>query len=200
MRWIGLTGGIATGKSEVSKILRDLGHLVVDADALAREVVAPGSAGLQAVVQRFGSEILTAQGELDRKKLGQRVFGQPGDLRDLENLLHPLIQTRVREIRTQAEKAGRSVAFYDVPLLFEKNLGPQFDSILVVTCSEALQLQRIRDRDGLSEAEAKQRLASQWPLKDKESRASYLIRNEGTRDELKSRVQQVLNSLARELA
>lgn len=195
MKWIGLTGGIATGKSTVARILRDLGLPVVDADALAREVVRAGSEGWNLVVQDFGRDILNSSGELDREKLGKIIFSDPSQRQKLENLIHPLIQKRRAEERRLLEQQGCEMAFYDVPLLFEKNLESEFDATVLVYSSPEEQRARLHERDQLSDEQIEMRLKSQLPIDDKLKRASYVIFNHGTLPELKVNVLTVLAEL-----
>lgn len=192
MKWYGITGGIASGKSTVSQKLRNLGFKVVDADQLARDVVVKGSPGLQSVVERFGADVLGSTGELDRKKLGAKVFGKPQDLLDLENILHPLIKQETAKQREALAKAGEAFAFYDVPLLFEKKMEPLFDGIVVVSASEADQIQRMKSRDGLSNAEISQRLSSQIPLNEKVKKAHFVIHNDGDISKLDAQVKELI--------
>lgn len=191
MKWIGLTGGLASGKSTVSKILVERGWPVVDADRIAREVVGPGSVGLDQVLAEFGSDLLTPDQSLDRRELGRRVFGRPDALRRLEAIIHPLVQERSKQEREGYRLAGAKVAFYDVPLLFERNL-TGFDGVMVVICSEQTQRRRLRERDGLSDAEIDARLASQIPLEKKRGLADFVVENEGTLDDLKRAVENLM--------
>jgi dephospho-CoA kinase len=193
--WVGLTGGIASGKSTVSKYLISLGIPVVDADAVAAEVLAPGSPGLQQVVSRFGPQFLNATGNLDRKKMADLVFKDRKALADLEAITHPLVQSRVRELRTQLEKQNAKIIFYDVPLLFEKNLQAQFDHIVLVSCTDDFQIQRMKSRNGIGETEARERLANQLPMSEKEKLAGIVIKNNGSLAELYSQVDTVLQKL-----
>lgn len=195
MKWIGLTGGIATGKSTVAKILRDLGYPVIDADALAREASSRGSEGLAEIVQKFGGDVLTKSGELDRKKLGSKVFGSSEMLLQLEAILHPKVQTLKAKAKVTAEAQGADLAFYDVPLLFEKNLEAEFDSIVLVYAAETEQRERLKSRDNLSGDEIQQRLSVQIPIDDKVKRADFVIINRGNIAELKAAVMSVLRSL-----
>lgn len=181
MKWIGLTGGIACGKSTVSHKLKKKGFPVVDADEIAREVVKPGTAGLKSVVQEFGEGVVTLAGELDRKKLGQLVFGRVEQRKKLESILHPLIQTETLRRRTELENRGEPVGIYDIPLLFEIHAESQFDYIIVVTCSREQQKQRLKNRNHLSEKEIEERLAAQIPLAVKEKAAHFVFDN--SRDE-----------------
>lgn len=195
MKWIGLTGGIASGKSTVSSILRELGFPVIDADQLARIAVAPGTPGLKAIVDRFGSEILTETGELDRKRLAKIVFANEEERRNLENILHPRIQELRAEERRRLEPLPISMAFYDVPLLFEKNMEDEFDSTVLVYCPPEEQIRRLKLRDHLSEDQARARLDSQWPIDEKIKRAKYVIFNQNSLADLKSNVMSVVHDL-----
>ncbi len=195
MKWIGLTGGIASGKSTVSRILQAQGLAVVDADEIARRVVEPGTPGLAQVISRFGSGVLHSDGSLDRKKLGKLVFGKPEELLALENILHPLIQNETARQRESWKKKGKALAFYDVPLLFEKKLEDNFDAIVVVQSSEALQKSRMKQRDQLSDAEIDSRLKSQIPMAKKVDSATWVLRNEGSLQELEAQTLQLIKSL-----
>ena len=178
MIWIGLTGGIACGKSTVAQALVQHSYPLVDADELARVVVEPGSPGLEAVSQAFGPDILNSDGSLDRRKLGQKIFAQTELRKKLEAILHPLIRTEVQARRSQLEQQGHAVAFYDIPLLFETKAQGQFDKIVVVTCSPEEQRKRLHVRDGLSDDEITKRLAAQMPLVIKEEQADFVFHND----------------------
>lgn len=195
MKWVGLTGGIGSGKSSVTALIRARGYAVVDADEIARQVVEPGTPGLAAVVQDFGPGVLTADGTLDRKKLAGQVFGKNDELRRLESILHPLIQTEVARRRAEAAARGDALAFYDVPLLFEKNLGAQFDAVVVVWCTEEQQIERAMKRAGLTRDEVVARLGAQIPLAEKKLKADVLIDNTGTPESLPVRVDTALRAL-----
>lgn len=195
MKWLGLTGGIASGKSEVSRILTQKGIPVVDADQVAREVVIPGSQGLSQVVKEFGDSILSPDGSLDRTKMGKLVFTDPNKLKQLEMILHPLIQARVKKLRQQLLEKQVAVAFYDVPLLFEKRLQDQFDGILVVWCSPQQQLQRLILRDGLSESQAQRRIDLQLSIDEKKNQADWVIDNSGPVDRLPEKVSEILQKI-----
>lgn len=180
MKWIGLTGGIACGKSTISRMLKDQGIPVVDADEIAREVVKAGSPGLKSVEQVFGSEFISEDGNLDRRKLGQRVFGHPELLQKLESILHPLIREETRRLRRMNEDLGHAVGIYDIPLLFETKAQEQFDQVIVVSCTKEQQKERLR-RNGWSEDEIEMRIASQIPIQFKEEEADFILFN--NRDE-----------------
>ena len=139
MKWIGLTGGIACGKSTVSRMLKDRDIPLVDADEIARDVVRPGTPGLKSITHTFGDEVLLPDGSLDRRKLGQMVFGNPDRLHALEAITHPLIREEVRRRRRVFEDMGKPLAIYDIPLLFETNAKDQFDAVVVVSCTKGQQ-------------------------------------------------------------
>jgi dephospho-CoA kinase len=195
MKWIGLTGGIASGKSTVSRLLREQGFTVIDADSIAKYVVEPGHNGLKQVVNHFGAEILKPDGSLDRRKLGQMVFGSPAKLLELENLLHPLIKAETLRRRNESAQKGEAFAFYDVPLLFEKKMESEFDSIIVVEAGEHLQKSRMKQRDQLSDDEIIHRLRSQIPLAHKVGKATWVLRNEGTLEDLELAVRDLVRKI-----
>lgn len=195
MKWIGLTGGIATGKSTVAKILRDIGIAVVDADILAREVTKPGSKAVEEIKQAFGAEMVGADGNLDRSRLGRLVFQDPEKLKKLESILHPKIQDLRSRERLKLEQAGHALAFYDVPLLFEKNMQSEFDAILLVYASPEDQKRRLQERDHLKENEMDLRLKAQMPIDEKVKMAQYVILNNGSVADLKLNVQSILKDL-----
>lgn len=195
MKWIGLTGGIASGKSTVAKILRDLGLPVIDADSLARTVVQPGAKGLAAIAQTFGPDFIRPDGSLDRAKLGQLIFSETPKRLELEGVLHPLIQELKQAEKLRLENAGCDLAFYDIPLLFEKNLAKDFDKTILVYCSSAEQLSRLVERDGLSRENAQKRIDSQLPIDAKLKLADYVILNNGSQADLKANVLAILNEL-----
>lgn len=193
MKWIGLTGGIGSGKSSVAKLLRQEGVEVIDADAISHFITQKNSPGLALVVKEFGKDVLDQGGELNRKKLGEMVFSDKKKLFSLEKILHPLIREEAT-IRRQALALKKiPYAIYDVPLLFEKNLAKDFDKIIVVTCSEQQQIDRIIKRDKLSLEDVKKRLSAQIPLEEKTKKADFVIENSGSLEELKSKVKDLMN-------
>ena len=195
MKWLGLTGGIACGKSTVSSLLREHGIPVLDADEVAKIVVKPGSPGLQSVVQVFGPGILEASGSLDRRRLGQIVFGDKAKLRLLESITHPLIREEIDRQRQVLQRQGAALAIYDVPLLFESQSEKQFEKVIVVSCTQQQQRARLRQRTGWSDTEIENRIAAQIPLTEKESKADFIIHNDGDADYLKKEVQRLLSWL-----
>lgn len=175
---IGLTGGIATGKSTVSQMLERRGAALVDADRIAREVVEPGQAPLRQIAERFGQAVLNEDGTLNRRKLGQIVFSDEAERKALEAITHPAIRALMRERmeRLEAEKPDRLVVV-DVPLLFESKLQSLFEQVLVVYVPRSVQLARLMERDGLAEEEARKRLDAQMDIEDKKRLADYVIDN-----------------------
>jgi dephospho-CoA kinase len=190
---VGLTGGIASGKSTVSAILRELGAVVIDADALAREVVAKGTPGLAAVVAEFGADLLTPDGDLDRAAMGTLVFADESARRRLEAIVHPLVFERIVDLETHAPEG--SVIVHDIPLLAESGRADTFDAVIVVEAPEHVQVDRmIRDR-GWTDADARARIAAQATAEDRRAIATYLIENTGSVEELRSHVEKVYAEL-----
>ncbi|MCH4123522.1 MAG: dephospho-CoA kinase [Levilactobacillus sp.] len=176
----GLTGGIATGKSTVSAWLRAAGIPVIDADIIARQVVAPKTQGLQQIAQTFGADFVTEAG-LDRKKLGQWVFTQPAELKKLEAITAPLIQAQIRRELAAAKAQQVPVVMIDAPTFFEVGyLIHLVDHVMVVATDVPTQKQRLMARDGLSAADAQARMDRQWPLAKKIAQATVVIDNGGT--------------------
>ena len=199
MKWIGLTGGIATGKSTVSQMLRALDYEVVDADLLARKVVEPGSQGLHEVARIFGPSVLRADGLLDRSQLGRLIFSDEKKRDQLEMIIHPKVRQLAQQERTRLELEGHELAFYDVPLLFEKKMENIFDGVVLVYCPVDIQLERLVKREGCTEKEAHQRLASQLPIEQKLTRAQWVISNIGSLVQLRQEVHRFLESLRKVL-
>ncbi|QBK26498.1 dephospho-CoA kinase [Ureibacillus thermophilus] len=190
---IGLTGSIASGKSTVSNMLKAYGFPIVDADLVARQVVEPGSETLQKIAEVFGKEILTENGELDRKKLGAIIFNNEEKRQLLNSIIHPAIRKEMLRQRDEHLANGEKTVIMDIPLLFESKLQHFVDKILVVSVSEDVQLQRLMERNQLSEEEAKARIQSQLPLSVKEQGADAVINNNGTIDETRKQLEQILN-------
>ncbi|MDA8234502.1 MAG: dephospho-CoA kinase [Clostridia bacterium] len=193
MRIIGLTGGIASGKSTVSRMLKELGAYIFDADLIAKEAVAPGQCALQEIVKAFGQEVLLPDGSLDRKKLGTMVFSDPEKLAVLNEITHPRVKEKITcglEALKSCSRNGDMVAVVDAPLLIESGMTEMVDEVWLVAVKEELQVKRVMDRDGLSIEETRRRLAYQMPLKDKLPYADIVIDNNGTLEET---YQQVLN-------
>lgn len=190
---VGLTGGIASGKSTVSAILRELGAVVIDADALAREVVAKGTPGLAAVVAEFGPGLLTADGELDRAAMGSLVFGDEGARRRLEAIVHPLVFERIVDLETHAPEGA--VVVHDIPLLAESGRADTFDAVLVVEAPEQVQVERMVGDRGWTEADALARIAAQAAPHDRRAIATHVIDNTGTRGDLRTQVEKIYAEL-----
>jgi dephospho-CoA kinase len=177
MRLIGVTGGIATGKSTVDALLAAHGAAVIDADLLAREVVLPGEPALAEVAQRFGREMLQADGSLDRARLGALVFADADARRDLERITHPRITALMEDRIAQALAGPAPLVAVDIPLLFENARESLFEGVLLVYAPRDVQVRRMRERNGLDADAALQRLAAQIPIDAKRDRATWIIDN-----------------------
>ena len=180
-RRVALTGGIATGKSYCLSRFADLGAPTIDADQLARQVIAPGTAGFDAVVARFGTAILRGDGGLDRDALGRLVFADAAARRDLEAIVHPKVYDAIRDWfeRLGASTASPTVAIADIPLVYETGRERDFDVVVVTRCEPDQQLARLMERSGLTEVEAQKRIGSQMPVADKAARADFVIDTSG---------------------
>lgn len=190
-RIIGLTGGIATGKSTVADHLRHHHGLpVLDADVYTRQVVVPGSAALEAIVDRYGPALLRPDGQLNRARLGEIVFSQPAEKAWLEEQIHPRVNRAMAA--AMAELGGEATVVQVIPLLFEAHLTHQVTEIWVVTCHPEQQYQRLIQRSGLSPDQARARIRSQMPLAEKAARADWLLDNSGDRQALWRQVDQAL--------
>lgn len=183
---MGLTGGIATGKTAVSDLLREHGAVVIDADLLARAVVEPGTPGLAAVVDRFGPQVLTSDRHLDREALGRIVFADPSARRDLEQIIHPEVRRRAARIETEADPDA--VVVHVIPLLVETGQHDDFDLIVVVDLDPQLQLERLQKRNGLDGTSARARVAAQASREARLAVADVVIDNSATRDDLQRQI------------
>ncbi|GAA2727585.1 dephospho-CoA kinase [Streptomyces nogalater] len=195
MLTVGLTGGIGAGKSEVSRLLVEHGAVLVDADRIAREVVAPGTPGLAAVADAFGTDILTADGGLDRPRLGSLVFADPEKLAVLNSIVHPLVRDRSRELESAAPEDA--VVVHDVPLLTENGLAPLYDVVIVVDASPETQLDRLVRLRGMTEEDARARMAAQATREQRREIADIVIDNDVPLEVLRRRVAEVWDDLAR---
>jgi dephospho-CoA kinase len=191
---VALTGGIATGKSRCLSVLRTLGVPTIDADELARDVVAPGTDGLWAIARRFGQQILESNGNIKRDALGSIIFGDANARRDLEAIIHPRVYEAIRQwFGTLDAPAGVA----DIPLLYETGREGDFDVVIVAACTPDQQLERLMSRNGLSADAARQRIAAQWPLADKVARADYVIDTSGTLEQTDANTREVWERVSR---
>lgn len=195
MRLIGLTGSIASGKSTVTRALRELGVPVVDADAIVREVQEPGTPVLAAIAREFGPGVIRPDGSLDRAALGAVVFRDPARRKALEAIVHPAVRQRVQDEIERYRAEGRPLVVLDLPLLFETGWGSLADEIWVVYVDRETQKRRLMARDGLSAEEAELRIAAQMDLEEKVARADRVIDNRGTEAETRAQVAQALKEL-----
>ncbi|MFI1000991.1 dephospho-CoA kinase [Streptomyces galbus] len=192
---VGLTGGIGAGKSEVSRLLVECGAVLVDADRIAREVVEPGTPGLAAVVEAFGEDVLTAEGRLDRPKLGSLVFTDPQKLALLNSIVHPLVGARSRALEEAAPEDA--VVVHDVPLLTENGLAPLYDVVVVVDARPETQLDRLVRLRGMSEQDARARMAAQATREQRRAIADIVVDNDVPLPDLHRRVHEVWAELTR---
>ena len=191
---VGLTGGIASGKSTVSAMLAELGAVIIDADALAREVVAQGTPGLAAVVAEFGDGLLTPDGDLDRPAMGALVFNDPEARKRLEAIVHPLVFERIVDLESHAPEGA--VVVHDIPLLAESGRADTFDAVVVVDAPAEVQVERmLRDR-GWTREEAEARMNAQASREARNAVATHLIENTGTIEDLRRRVTEVFEELS----
>ena len=186
---VGLTGGVATGKSTVSAVLGELGAVVIDADLLAREVVARGTPGLARVVEEFGEQLLTPQGDLDRPAMGRLVFSDDAARKRLEGIIHPLVWERIVELEDQAPPGG--VVVHDIPLLVENGREGEFDVVVVVDAPPELQVDRMVADRGWTREDAESRMRAQASREARLAVATYVVENTGTREDLRDRVAEV---------
>jgi dephospho-CoA kinase len=195
MKLIGLTGGIASGKSTVADILRRLGAAIVNADVLAREVVEPGQEAWQEIVDTFGVEVLQADQNLDRQKLRKIIFDNPAARKKLEAIIHPKVRALAEKRIQEYATAGYEVVVYEVPLLFEGNIHHWLRPVILVACDPAIQIKRLGQRDQVKEADAQKHIAAQMSLAEKRKLADYTIENDGTLEDLERQVREVLEKI-----
>jgi len=197
---VGLTGGIATGKSTVSEILRQLGCEIVDADRLARDVVEPEQPAWKQIVAEFGGGVVTAEGALDRKKLGAIVFADPERRKRLEAITHPAIRARFQaRLDELAAQGFAGIVVFDAPVMIESGNYKNMDRLVVVVTDDATQAGRLQERDGTDEAEGRRKIASQMPLAEKAKLADYVIDNSGDREATAAEVRRVFAALMADL-
>ena len=192
---VGLTGGIASGKSTVAKILQRLGAAIVNADDLAREVVEPGREAWQEIVAAFGADVVQSDQSLDRQKLRALIFNQPEARKRLESIIHPRVRALAEERIRQSAAAGYPVVIYEVPLLFEGNLQEWLRPVILVACSIETQTARLQKRDQLTPAEAEKHIAAQMSLAEKRRLADYVIENDGSLEDLERQTREILEKL-----
>ncbi len=197
---VGLTGGIGTGKSTVSRMFRDLGCLVIDADLLAREVVEAGEPAYEKIVAEFGSGVLDREGQIDRRKLGVLVFGDEAKRKRLEELTHPEIRERQGAILAELVTEGYDgIVIFDAALLVEAGRAGNMDRLVVVYAGEATQRERLMLRDNIPEEEAARRIRSQMPLAEKVKQAHYVVDNSGPREDTERQVRVIHQALLADL-
>ena len=192
---IGLTGGIATGKSTVSNYLKELDYPLIDADVIARQLVEPGQEGLKRLVAKFGAEILNESGALDRQALGQRLFGDAQLRQEVDQLLHPLIYEALEAESQRLAQAGAKLAFFDIPLLYETGYDQKMDQVWVVYLPHDLQVERLMARNSWSQDQAEVAIASQASIEAKRQRADLVIDNQGSLAVTFAQVDQALGRL-----
>ena len=197
---VGLTGGIATGKSTVAEMLRQLGGEIIDADRLARDVVEPEQPAWKQIVAEFGRGVVTAEGALDRKKLGAIVFADPERRKRLEAITHPAIRARFQARLDELTAQGfAGIVVFDAPVMIESGNYKNMDRLVVVVTDDATQAARLQERDGTDEAEGRRKIASQMPLAEKAQLADYVINNSGAREATAAEVRRVFAALMADL-
>jgi len=191
--YLGLTGGIGSGKSTAARMFADLGATIIDADAIAKEVLEPGQLGYESIVNKFGDDILDSSGNIDRTILAAKVFENSSKLKELEDVVHPEVAGKVQEIRESLP--ADTTVIYDTPLLVEKKLQDQFDQVIVVLAPEPLRTQRLLAR-GLAERDIAARMSKQATDEQRQSVANYVIDNSGTLAQLRAQVLNVWNQIS----
>ena len=194
---VAVTGGIGTGKSVVLSQLAACGAAVVDADALVHDALRAGAPAVAEIRKRFGEEIITPSGDVDRARLGTIVFGDGQARRDLEAILHPAVYHAIESWMRGREVEGARVAVAEIPLLYETGHEGDFDCVVVTACDGEEQVRRAMGRSGMSDADARRRIAAQWPLAEKARRADFVIRTDGTVEETRRQARSVWDALLR---
>ena len=192
---LALTGGIATGKSHVRRRFETLGLGTIDSDTLVHEALGPRTPATALVAHRFGNEVIAADGSVDRRRLGERIFADQQARGDLERLLHPPVYAAIDEWFTDRRRAGTQLGIADIPLLYETGHDGDFDAVIVVACDPDEQVRRVMARDGLSADSARQRVATQMPIDDKVQRADYVIWTTGTLEDTDQQVDELVKTL-----
>lgn len=195
MIWIGLTGGIASGKSTVSKILRQRGLPVVDADELARDAIIHGSEGYKNVVKAFGMDVLNKDGTLNRESLAEIVFTDKSQLEKLESIIHPIVREKTKKIKESLKAQGYKMAFYDVPLLFEKKMESMFDKVVVVYSRMDQQIERLKSRNNMTKEQAVNRILNQVSMDDKIKKCDFVVDNTSDHKNLENQITKLLEDL-----
>jgi len=199
MKIVGLTGGIASGKSLVARILERLGAVVIDADQLAREVVMPGTAPYDAIINKFGKDIVNADGTIDRKALGTIVFADSTARKHLEQITHPAIRELAENRLAEERQKGTEIVFYVAPLLIEAGIASSVDEVWIVYADEKTQLERLMMRDGIGHDDALQKIAAQMPIDEKIKFGKIIINNTGTREETEKQVMELWEALQKNM-
>jgi dephospho-CoA kinase len=195
VKLVGLTGGIASGKSTVAAILRRLGAAIINADELARAVVEPGREACQEIVATFGSDVLQGDGAIDRRKLREIIFNDAEARKKLESIIHPRVRALAEEKIRALEAAGSALVVYEVPLLFEAQIHQWIRPVIVVACDIDKQKSRLKERDDLSDAEAQSHIEAQMSLEEKRKLADYIIENNGSLADLEAQVKAVVEKI-----
>lgn len=196
MQVIGLTGGIATGKSTVSAILENAGALIIDADRIAREAVKKGQPAYREIVEHFGETVLLPDGEINRSVLGDIIFNAPGKKQLLNKIVHPYVR---KETHRQLQQIGRTepnaIVILDIPLLIEAEMDKDLSEVIVVYVPEHIQIERLMQRDGISEADALARVRSQMPIEEKKDKATIVVDNSGSKENTRRQTLKILHRL-----
>jgi dephospho-CoA kinase len=195
VKLVGLTGGIASGKSTVAKILERLGVAVINADTLSREVVEPGQDAWKEIVEALGADVLQSDQTLDRQKIRTIIFNNPAFRKKLESIIHPRVRALAEERIREHTAAGYSIIVYEVPLLFEGNLQEWLRPVILVACDVGTQRTRLQERDHLTEAEAQKHIDAQMSLTEKRRLADYVIENNGSHADLEQQVRAVVEKI-----
>ncbi|GAK30367.1 dephospho-CoA kinase [Weissella oryzae SG25] len=194
---VGLTGGIASGKSLVASYLAQKGLPIIDADLIAREIIKPGMPALLAIKEVFGHSVFNADGTLNRKALGEFVFSNAQALADLNAITHPYIYSEINRQLLQYQEAGNQLVILDIPLLYESGNLAQAQPVIVVTVSAEIQLERLMQRNNLTRVAAQQRIKAQMPLAEKVAKADFVVDNSGSMDETYRQVDQIIDAIKR---